>query len=139
LSGGWLHCGSLPASLLEEVFAIDPRYSCCTFRGLIAALDARTGEVLWRGYVSPPAQPVRLNEIGVQLFGPSGGAIWSSPAIDLKANRIYATTGDSYLDPASTTSDAFVAFDLATGRLAWSQQMTEGDAYNMAWTSRGHS
>lgn len=72
---------------------------------------------------------VRLNEIGVQLFGPSGGAICSSPTID---HRIYATTGDSYLDPASTTSDPFVAFDLATGRLAWSRQMTEGDAYNTA-------
>jgi polyvinyl alcohol dehydrogenase (cytochrome) len=122
----------VPVSSLEEVLAIDPRYSCCTFRGLIAALDARTGEVLWRGYVSPPAQPVRLNEMGVQLFGPSGGAIWSAPTIDLKVNRIYATTGDSYLDPASTTSDAFVAFDLATGDLVWSRQMTGGDAYNIA-------
>jgi polyvinyl alcohol dehydrogenase (cytochrome) len=129
----------VPVSSFEEVLAIDPRYSCCTFRGLIAALDARTGEVLWRGYVSPPAQPVRVNEIGVQLFAPSGGAIWSSPTIDPKTNRIYATTGDSYLDPASTTSDAFVAFDLATGRLAWSQQMTEGDAYNMACSGQYRS
>jgi polyvinyl alcohol dehydrogenase (cytochrome) len=36
----------VPVSSVEEVLAIDPRYSCCTFRGLIAALDARTGEVL---------------------------------------------------------------------------------------------
>ena len=129
----------VPVSSVEEVLAIDPRYSCCTFRGLIAALDARTGEVLWRGYVSAPAQPIRLNEIGVQLFGPSGGAIWSSPTIDLKANRIYVTTGDSYLDPASTTSDAFVAFDLATGRLAWSRQMTESDFYNVACSGQYRS
>ena len=98
----------VPVSSVEEVLAIDPRYSCCTFRGLIAALDARTGEVRWRGYVSPPPQPVRMNAMGVQLYGPSGGAIWSAPSIDVKAKRIYATTGDSYLDPASTTSDALL-------------------------------
>jgi polyvinyl alcohol dehydrogenase (cytochrome) len=122
----------VPVSSLEEVMATDPRYSCCTFRGLIAALDARTGEVRWRGYVSPPAQLVGTNSYGVQLFGPSGGAIWSSPTIDLARNRIYTTTGDSYSDPPSTTSDAFVAFDLATGQLLWSRQMTERDAFNMA-------
>jgi polyvinyl alcohol dehydrogenase (cytochrome) len=122
----------VPVSSLEEVMAIDPRYSCCTFRGLIAALDARTGEVRWRGYVGPPAQPTGTSAMGKQLFGPSGGAIWSSPSIDLAHNRIYATTGDSYSDPPSKTSDAFVAFDLASGQLSWSQQMTEGDAYNVA-------
>jgi polyvinyl alcohol dehydrogenase (cytochrome) len=74
--------------------------------------------------------------MGVQLFGPSGGAIWSAPTIDLKANRVYATTGDSYLDPASNASDAFVAFDLGTGEIKWSRQMTEADAYNVACTAQ---
>lgn len=32
-----------------------------------------------------------------------------------------------------------MAFDLATGRLAWSQQMTEGDAYNMACSGQYRS
>ncbi len=126
----------VPVSSVEEVLAIDPRYACCTFRGLIAALDARTGEVRWRGYVSPPAQPTRMNAIGAQQFGPSGGAIWSAPSIDVKEKRIYATTGDSYLDPASTTSDAFVAFDMATGKVAWSRQMTPDDAFNIACTGQ---
>jgi polyvinyl alcohol dehydrogenase (cytochrome) len=48
---------------------------------------------------------------------------------------IYATTGDSYSDPAADTSDAFVAFRLATGELAWSRQMTAGDAYTVACNS----
>jgi polyvinyl alcohol dehydrogenase (cytochrome) len=122
----------VPVSSLEEVMAVDPRYPCCTFRGLIAALDARTGEVRWRGYVGPPAQPAGTSATGTQLFGPSGGAIWSSPTVDLAHSRIYATTGDSYSDPPSKTSDAFVAFDLVTGQLLWSRQLTEGDAYNVA-------
>ena len=35
----------VPVSSMEEALAVDPRYSCCTFRGLLAALDAGTGEV----------------------------------------------------------------------------------------------
>jgi polyvinyl alcohol dehydrogenase (cytochrome) len=129
----------VPVSSLEEALAIDPRYSCCTFRGLVAALDVQTGEVKWRGYVSPPAQAQGTSSMGVQLFGPSGGAIWSAPTVDLKLNRVYATTGDSYSNPAQDTSDAFVAFDPATGQLKWSRQMTEGDAYNVACTSQYRS
>jgi polyvinyl alcohol dehydrogenase (cytochrome) len=129
----------VPVSSLEEALAIDPRYSCCTFRGLVAALDAQTGEVKWRGYVSSPARAQGTSPTGVQLFGPSGGAIWSAPTVDLKLSRVYATTGDSYSNPAQDTSDAFVAFDLETGQLKWSRQMTEGDAYNVACTSQYRS
>jgi polyvinyl alcohol dehydrogenase (cytochrome) len=122
----------VPVSSLEEALAADPRYPCCTFRGLIAALDAATGEIKWRGYVSPPAQPQRTSAMGVQLFGPSGGAIWSAPTVDLKTSTVYATTGDSYSRPAQTTSDAFVALDLVSGKLKWFRQMTAGDAFNVA-------
>jgi polyvinyl alcohol dehydrogenase (cytochrome) len=42
------------------------------------------------------------------------------------------TTGDSYSDPPADTSDAFIAFRMDTGELAWSRQMTAGDAYTVA-------
>jgi polyvinyl alcohol dehydrogenase (cytochrome) len=74
---------------------------------------------------------VRKNAQGVQLWGPSGAGIWSSPTVDLQSRTIYVTTGDNYSDPATNTSDAFMAFDLETGRLAWSSQMSKGDAYNI--------
>ena len=35
-------------------------------------------------------------------------------AIDTKRNALYVTTGDNYSEPASATSDAFMAFDLDT-------------------------
>ena len=41
------------------------------------------------------------------------------------------TTGDSYSDPAAATSDAFVAFDLKSGKLLWSRQVTAGDAFTV--------
>lgn len=37
-----------------------------------------------------------------------------------------------YLSSAFTDPDAFVAFDLNTGKLLWSRQTTAGDAYNIA-------
>lgn len=129
LSGTVLY---VPVSSAEEVLAADPRYQCCSFRGVVAALDPRTGNVLWQGYTIPrPAQPVRVSQSGVQLWGPSGAAIWSSPTVDPKQQMIYATTGDSYSDPAAEGSDAFVAFQMGNGELAWSRQMTSGDAYNV--------
>ena len=44
---------------------------------------------------------------------------------------VFVTTGDSYSDPVAETSDAFVAFDLKTGKLLWSRQMTSGDAFTV--------
>jgi polyvinyl alcohol dehydrogenase (cytochrome) len=129
LAGGRLY---VPTSSMEEVFAGNPQYECCKFRGSVSALDAATGKVLWKSYtVAEEPKSVRKNKLGVQLWGPSGASVWSSPTVDLKSRAIYVTTGDSYSDPAATTSDAFLVFDLETGKLKWSQQMTKGDAFNV--------
>ena len=56
------------------------------------------------------------NAVGTQLWGPSGAGVWSSPAIDVRRNALYATTGDNYSAPATRTSDSFVALDLDTGQ-----------------------
>jgi polyvinyl alcohol dehydrogenase (cytochrome) len=123
----------VPASSGEEVVGAGPTYSCCTFRGTVTALDAATGKVIWTAYTIPEeAKPTRKNQKGTQLYGPSGAGVWGSPTIDAKKRAIYVATGDSYSDPPARTSDAFVAFDLETGRMLWWRQMTEGDAFNVA-------
>jgi len=125
---GRVYVGVRSAS--EEVTASDPKYPCCTFRGSLAALDAATGKLIWKTYtVSDPAIKTKVNSVGTQMFGPSGAGIWSSPAIDVKRNLIYAGTGNNYSDPPTNTSDAVLAFDLQTGALKWSKQLTE-DAWN---------
>ncbi len=116
---------------LEELAGADPNYECCTFRGKMMALNRFNGKLVWRAYTLDAAQPVRKNAIGVQLWGPSGASIWSSPALDPERNRMYVTTGDNYSDPASLTSDAVVTFDLRTGEFLWSKQFTAGDAWNV--------
>jgi polyvinyl alcohol dehydrogenase (cytochrome) len=127
LAGGKLY---VPMSSYEEVLGANITYECCTFRGSVSALDASTGKVIWKTYtIAEEPKPVRKNKKDVQLWGPSGASVWSSPTVDLKNHMVYVTTGDSYSDPPASTSDAFMAFDSETGKLAWVRQITAGDAY----------
>src|SRR5262249_35501308 len=123
----------VPLSSGEEIMGLAiPNYQCCKFRGSVSALDAATGKVIWKSYTIPDEpQPVRKSAKGVQLWGPSGAGVWSSPTADLKRKMVYVTTGDSYSDPAAKTSDAFIAFDLETGKLVWWRQLTENDAFTV--------
>jgi polyvinyl alcohol dehydrogenase (cytochrome) len=117
-------------SAAEEVAAADPKYPCCTFRGSFAALDAATGKLLWKTFTIPdPPKLLRKSSAGTDLFGPSGVGIWSSPAVDVKRKLVYVGTGNNYSDPPTSTSDAVLAFDMETGSLRWSKQLTE-DAWN---------
>jgi polyvinyl alcohol dehydrogenase (cytochrome) len=123
----------VPVASGEEGAGASPDYECCRFRGSIVALDASTGKQLWKTYTIPDqAHKTKKNKIGTQLWGPSGAPIWSSPAIDVIHNVLYATSGDNYSDPTSRMSDAFVAFDLDSGKILWSRQMTASDAYTSA-------
>lgn len=70
-----------------------PPEQCCTFRGSLAKLDTRTGQILWRTYTLP--------DNGGKLGSYSGAAIWgSSPAIDVPRNLVYVGTGNLYTAPA---------------------------------------
>ena len=127
LAGGRLF---VPMSSYEEGTGAAPKYECCKFRGSLSALDASNGKLLWKTYtIAEEPKPVRKNKLGVQLWGPSGASIWSSPTVDLKHHAVYVTTGDSYSDPPASTSDSFMAFDSETGKLLWTHQATAGDAF----------
>ncbi len=130
-----LHHGVLyfGVSSLEELLALMPKYSCCTFRGSVVALEADTGRRLWRAYtIARAARPAKKSKAGEQTYGPSGAAVWSTPTFDPRRGAVYVATGDNYSHPAVVTSDAVLAFDAKTGRLLWSRQTTPGDAFNDA-------
>ena len=116
----------------EEAAGADPLYECCRFRGSLVALDAATGKQAWKTYLVDEPKRTTKNKAGAQLWGPSGVAVWSTPAIDTRRNVIYVTTGNNYTDPATRLSDAFVAMDLNSGKILWSHQMTPKDAYTSA-------
>ncbi len=120
----------------EENFAPDPRYECCTFRGSVVALDARTGEQIWKTFtLGNAAQKTSKSKSGTQLWGPSGAGVWSAPTLDTTRGVLYVATGNNYSDPVTNTSDAVLALSLDTGKILWSRQTTPNDAYNSACLS----
>jgi len=115
---------------LEESMATNPEYGCCTFRGSLAALNIANGATVWQTLtISEPLKARGKNALGHTLYGPSGAPIWSAPTIDVKRGAIYASTGNMYSGPQQPTSDAVIAFDLATGAIRWSHQMTPKDIF----------
>lgn len=128
-----LYSGRLyvPVSSIEEVASGNPKYVCCTFRGSVVALDAATGKQIWKSYTIPdPPAATRLSSAGVQQKGPSGAAIWNSPAIDARRRLVYVGTGNAYSEPHVQYTDAILAFDMDTGGMRWARQMTPNDGWN---------
>jgi polyvinyl alcohol dehydrogenase (cytochrome) len=121
----------IPVASWEEARAVNPDYPCCTFRGSVVALRIEDGKQLWKSYtVTDVAKETGKTQRGTPRLGPSGAGIWSAPTLDLKRGLLYVTTGDNYSSPPTPTSDAILAFELATGRIVWSKQTTPGDVFN---------
>jgi polyvinyl alcohol dehydrogenase (cytochrome) len=115
----------------EETASSQPDYECCTFRGSLTALEAETGEVIWKTYTLPDLERRGTSSAGKPLWGPSGVPIWSAPTIDAERGLIYAATGNSYADPPAETSDAILAFSIETGEIVWSNQVMGADTWIM--------
>jgi polyvinyl alcohol dehydrogenase (cytochrome) len=127
----------VPAASWEETRALDPAYPCCTFRGSVTAVRVSDGSVVWKTYFVDFPQQTGETAAGTPTFGPSGAAIWSTPTVDGGRELLYVTTGDNYSHPATATSDAVLALELATGRIVWSQQTLPNDVYNSSCPTRG--
>jgi polyvinyl alcohol dehydrogenase (cytochrome) len=127
-----IHDGRLyvPVSSREEAAGGSTNYPCCTFRGSVLALDTNDGRVIWQTHMIPDAaRPTRKNSAGTQLWAPAGAAVWHAPTLDLTRRALYIATGDGYTEPAPRTTDAVMALDMETGRILWTVQDTENDAW----------
>ena len=119
----------VPMSSYEESQGARPEYGCCTFRGSLSALDAKSGKVLWRTYMIPgEPQPRGTSSSGATLYGPAGAPIWSAPTVDTKRHLIYVGTGNSYAGAAAPTSDAVIALNFA-GKIEWVKQLFAQDVF----------
>jgi polyvinyl alcohol dehydrogenase (cytochrome) len=122
----------VPLSSGEEAVAMQPGYSCCTFRGSVAALDLKTGQKQWQTYmITAPLAPTRKNANGVQMQGPAGAPVWASPTVDPKRGLVYVVTGDSYTDAPTDGDDAIFALEMKTGKVRWRNQVTSHDNFIM--------
>lgn len=76
-------------SSTEEFLATNPAYPCCSFRGSVVALDAKSGAMLWKTFDLP--------DNNGQTNQYSGGAIWQPPAIDPRRGTLFIGTGNNYM------------------------------------------
>jgi polyvinyl alcohol dehydrogenase (cytochrome) len=136
LTGSAIFAGDkilVPISAIDVGNAMRPTFECCKAHGAVALVDAATGRVLWTWHTMEQAKPLgRKNSQGVDLYGPSGAPIWSSPSVDLKKGVVYTATGENTSPPATNTSDSLIAIDLATGKQKWVFQALANDVWNMA-------
>ena len=131
----------LGVSSIEEALATNPAYPCCTFRGSVVALDARSGAMLWQTFDMPDNHG--------QQGGYSGGAVWQPPAIDPKRGSLFIGTGNNYSAPAEVEAcqnadptancaaaddffDTALALDLKTGRIKWAKRLQGNDTWTVA-------
>jgi len=108
----------------EEEAALDPGYTCCSFRGSVVLLDPQNGDVVWQTYF--------ISE-GEQAAGSSGAAVWSTPTYDDDLDLIYVDTGNNYSAPATGKSDAVIALDANTGSIRWANQRIPNDVSNFTY------
>lgn len=126
----------VPVSAYEIAVAMNPRHECCKSRGIVKKLDGATGEVMWSTPMTPDAQPTKKNDVGTQMYGPSGAPVWTTPAIDLLRGVLYIGTGENTSSPATYKSDSIVSLNLFSGEIGAFFQGYKDDAFNMACGSR---
>ena len=133
------HNGRLlvPVSSYEVAVSGSPTHVCCKSHGGVIALDAGSGARLWEWHGTTDATVQGQNSAGMDLYGPSGVSVWSTPAIDAKRNRIYIGTAENLSHPATDTSDAVVALDMDSGELIWRFQAIPDDVWNAACLNDG--
>jgi polyvinyl alcohol dehydrogenase (cytochrome) len=125
----------------EETLATNPAYPCCSFRGSVVALDAKSGAILWKTF-DMPDNGGRTNQY-------SGGAVWQPPAIDPKRGTLFIGTGNNYTAPKSVEHcqnahpkkdcaapddffDTALALDLKTGQIKWAKRLQGFDTWTVA-------
>ena len=117
-------------------------------RGFIAALDAATGEEVWRFYTIPapgepghetwePCPPNPETFCDPEAWKHGGGSVWLTGSYDPELDLTYWGVGNPGPDwnPAQRPGDnlytsSVVALDADTGEIRWHFQFTPGDPYD---------
>ena len=106
-------------------------------RGVIYALSAETGQVVWS------FDTVKDDDLWGDPTVNSGGGAWYPPAVDPEAGVVYWGTGNPAPFPgtpeapngssrpgANLYTDSVLALDLRTGELLWFDQVFEHDLFD---------
>lgn len=131
-AGTTLYNGTLyvPVASLEEPESSSYNYACCTFRGMVVALDSATGKQVWKTYTLPNPPSKQTTPDGKSYMGPAGVGVWGPASIDPKQHALYIGTGNTFAGPDVGRSDAVMALDLNSGKVLWVKQDEPGDVWH---------
>lgn len=135
----------------QVVYGMMPGYRGCTGRGFVAALEPKTGRVLWKYDVGPKPEaldpPVVIEDAWGKhkfYFGPATSIVWSTPTYDAETNTLFFGT-DVNTAPRKPTPDnprmdtpescAVIAIDARDGSQRWATQINRGDVWTNAMRS----
>ncbi len=119
--------------------------SAGTFRGAIVALNAATGEMVWKTYTVPSNNGNSDSNLPGYY---SGNAVWaSSPVVDPTRGLLYVGTGNNYTVPSGVCTspgqigrtqpaatdyvDSILALRLGSGALAWADHTLNSDLWTV--------
>ncbi|MFT3723671.1 MAG: PQQ-binding-like beta-propeller repeat protein [Hyphomonadaceae bacterium] len=123
----------VPLSASGVASGANAKSECCSGHGSVVVLNAKDGSHAWEWHtMKEPEYNGQVSSAGVKQKGPSGAPIWSVPVYDAKHNHVIVTSGENTSHPGTDTSDAVIALDLATGKVAWQFQAMAADVWNMA-------
>jgi alcohol dehydrogenase (cytochrome c) len=140
------------ASLLGYVFSMAPQYydgkvfvgASVSDRnipsGMLIAVDARTGRIVWK-FNTVPQGP---EDEGWEIAGPTwaggarnGGGLWGTPAIDPELGTVFAAVANpsperdgSARKGINLFTNSVVALDVRTGKYKWHFQQVHHDLWN---------
>jgi len=125
--------------LIKEMIIIPGSGADIGGRCWLAAVDAKTGNVLWRLYSIPaPGEPGHETWADDhEAWKTGGGAFWYTGAYDPATNLLYYGVGQPtpMFDPEYRPGDnlytnSTLAIDADTGKIVWYFQYTPNDAYD---------
>jgi len=102
-------------------------------RGFAQAYDGKTGKQLWKFYTVPARGQSWMPASGDH----GGGAVWTTPTVDVATHTVYIGTGNPSPDyfgkarpGANPDTDSVVALDLRTGQRKFAAQEVAHDLWD---------
>jgi polyvinyl alcohol dehydrogenase (cytochrome) len=136
---------------LEQVVAASPAYKGCTGRGFVAALEPKTGHLVWKYDVGPKPEPLEppmtiKDGFGDHIFyyGPATSSVWSTPSFDAESGTVFFGTDANTAPRRPTVADprlhtrescAVIALGVGDGNERWVTQINPGDVWTIAMRS----
>ena len=108
--------------------------------GLVLAIDASTGSLLWSFLTIPQGPDDEGWDIAKNTWAGGvrhGGGVWGTPAIDLGTDTVHLTVANPSPDQDGSArrginlfTNAFVTLGLRTGRIQWYYQQVHHDIWD---------